>query len=163
MHARSSTVSESSPKVKFVGQSLIPHRPVDISRLELATRAMKMRAEGYGYADIGETLGVSTGISRTLVQEGLRTMASEPAEEVRQLEAFKLERLYQVVFPLALAGDGAAVDRCLRIAERKARLLGLDAPAEVDIAELRAHMFAKLRDQLPPDIWQRIVQIIADA
>lgn len=129
--------------------------------MELASQAMKLRADGNSYQEIGDEMHISLAVARKLVQEGLRFSLSEAADEVRQLEAFKLERLYKVVYPLALQGDGAAVDRCIRIMERKAKLLGIDSPTEVDMAELRAHLFAKLKDSLPPELWMQVVQHMA--
>jgi hypothetical protein len=47
------------------------------------------------------------------------------------LELMRLERLHAAVWPQAIRGDVNAVDRVLRIMERRARLLGLDAPKRV--------------------------------
>jgi hypothetical protein len=123
---------------------------------------MEMRGEGLDYTTIGDTLGVSAGVARRLVQEGLQATVGEPAEEVRALEAFRLERLYKVCYGYAIRGDGAAIDRCLKIMERKAKLLGLDQPAEVDMAELRSHLFAQLRERLPAEVWHEVVRALAD-
>jgi hypothetical protein len=151
-----------SDRVQVVGTELIPHQPEDIVRMEHASMAMKLRADGNSYQEIADQLSISMYVARRLVQEGLRHAISEPAEEVRQLEAFKLERLYKVVYPLALAGDGAAVDRCIKIMERKSKLLGLDSPTEVDMAELRSVLFAKLKERLPHDVWMEVVKHLAD-
>lgn len=49
--------------------------------------------------------------------------------ELRTLEAQRLDRLFLVVWRQALTGDLAAVDRALRIQDRRAKLLGLDEPS----------------------------------
>jgi hypothetical protein len=52
-----------------------------------------------------------------------------PAKELRDLEAARLDRLQEQPWLQAVQGNLAAIDRCLRIMERRAKLLGLD---EVD-------------------------------
>lgn len=51
---------------------------------------------------------------------------SENVADLRAIEAHRLDRLFLVVWRQALQGDLGAVDRALRIQERRARLLGLD-------------------------------------
>jgi hypothetical protein len=59
----------------------------------------------------------------------------EQAEEVRRLELLRLDEMAQAIWPQTVSAnpDLFAVDRLLRIMERRARLLGLDAPAKQDI------------------------------
>lgn len=54
-------------------------------------------------------------------------------DEYRGLEAARLNELQRAVWPLAVAGDIAAVTACIRIIDRRAKLLGLDAPVLVDV------------------------------
>jgi len=56
----------------------------------------------------------------------------ESTEAVRQLE---LKRLDQMQFPIwnqVLAGDQGAIGTALRIQERRASLMGLDAPKQIE-------------------------------
>lgn len=67
----------------------------------------------------------------------LKKTLQEPARDVRLLELGRLDALYMEVFRQARSGVLGAVDRCLRIMERRAKLLGLDAPTQVLIGDWR--------------------------
>ena len=54
----------------------------------------------------------------------------EVADETRQLEVERLDALWRIMFAKAMAGSHQAVDRCLAIQDRRAKLLGLDAPTK---------------------------------
>lgn len=60
----------------------------------------------------------------------LRATLQEPADELRSLELERLDRLLLGVWSQAAKGNQGAVDRALKIMERRARLLGLDAPTK---------------------------------
>lgn len=64
------------------------------------------------------------------VLQGLNDEIREDGEELRELELMRLDRLFLAMYGQAIEGNQGAVDRCLRIMERRARLLGLDKPEE---------------------------------
>ncbi len=45
----------------------------------------------------------------------------------------RLDRLQEALWPKAISGDTRAADVVLRIMNRRARMLGIDAPARIDI------------------------------
>ncbi|MFJ8430480.1 hypothetical protein ACIQ9P_04150 [Kitasatospora sp. NPDC094019] len=60
--------------------------------------------------------------------------ARESIEELRALEDARLDRMFLVAYRKAVRdGDLPAIDRALRIMERRARLLGLDRPIRAEI------------------------------
>lgn len=120
--------------------------------------ALELKAEGMSYQQIGDELKISRSAAFELVQKGLRDTVGAAATEVRRLEELRLERLHQVIWPKALAGHGESIDRVLRVMDRRAKLLGLDAPAELDIRELRAVVFARIQELLPPDEYDKLIQ-----
>lgn len=78
--------------------------------------------------------------------------------EMRTLENARLDKIQTILWPLALEGDLKAIDRLLRLFERRARLNGLDQPQQfigafdartipADPAE-RASILIDLRDRL---------------
>jgi hypothetical protein len=94
-------------------------------------QAVELRTQGRTYVQIAEQLEVSTSAAHKAVADYLeqtRAVSREAAEEVRRLELDRLDRVLAVVGPMAEGGDLQAVDRLLRIQERRASLLGLDAP-----------------------------------
>lgn len=99
-------------------------------------RALTMRLAGETYRQIGEQLGVTTAAAYKMVRRVLdrtRKAADESAAELRQLEQERLDALLLALWKPATQGNQGAVDRVLRIMERRAKLLGLDAPTKTDV------------------------------
>jgi len=126
---------------------------------ERRARAIALRAEGRTWDQICAELGYSSravackDVSRAL-EERLKEQADQ-ADHLRAVELERLDTLEREVWTvlrrrhvtvsggklvadedgIPLQDDGptlAAVDRLVRIAERRARLLGLDSPVKVD-------------------------------
>ena len=57
---------------------------------------------------------------------------SEGTEAVRQLELNRLDQMLFTLYPQILQGDQGAINTALRIEERRASLLGLDAPKQIE-------------------------------
>jgi hypothetical protein len=69
--------------------------------------------------------------------ENLADKCREEAVHVRDLELHRLDELYLIAYRAISDGnDLAGIDRCLRIMERRAKLLGIDAAAKVDVQGL---------------------------
>jgi len=66
------------------------------------------------------------------VMETLARWAQETSQELINLERARLDALFMAVFPQARRGIMPAVDRCLAIMQRRARLLGLDMPLKLE-------------------------------
>jgi hypothetical protein len=123
-------------------------------------RALTLRAAGASYRQIGQELGCSENRALRITQRALDRLVREPAEQVRQLELARLDQLWVeaykvlrrshplvsngrvVVHPTSkqpLEDDGptlSAIHTLLRIMERRARLLGLDAPTQKTVTVL---------------------------
>lgn len=101
--------------------------PARLADRERQTRAVAMRAAGCSYADIADALGYSSAdTARKSVSGLLDRVESDAADELRTLEGRRLDMLQAAVWPAALEGHLPAVDRVIRISERRARLFGLD-------------------------------------
>src|SRR5262245_41842357 len=104
-----------------------------------ARRALELRLEGNSYAAIADKLRVGRTTAHRLVRAELESITAECTERATELRAIEVERLD--MYPAALApkiakGDPKAVECALRVAARRARLLGLDAPERVEVGEL---------------------------
>jgi len=98
---------------------------------EKQKRALEMRIEGAAYEEIRAELGYrSRSGAHKAVMSALRKMLREPADTVRELELQRLDRILRPMMQLAITGDAAAVDRVLKVMDRRAKLLGLDAPTK---------------------------------
>ena len=106
-----------------------PPRRKDANAAERARRALELRKAGATYDAIARQVGYANrnGAYQAIQRELQRTL-QEPADDLRMLEVERLNDLYRAMAPKALSGDTWSVDRCLKIMERRAALLGLDAP-----------------------------------
>lgn len=104
-------------------------------------QALQLRMGGLSYAQVGEAMGVGTNAARDMIKRALNRAEKVAASDLRALENERLDRLQAAIWTKALNGDLQAVDRVLRISERRARLNGLDAPSSVNISVgVRAEM-----------------------
>lgn len=97
-------------------------------------KALELRKAGASYHEISETLGVPLSTVGRWVKEGIvrwQKQTEQDAGEIVTLETNRLDRMLMGFWSRAKAGDDAAVDRVLRIMERRAKLLGLDAPSKI--------------------------------
>ncbi len=89
--------------------------------------------KGMTFAAIGVELGVTYQAAQQAVRRSLeitRGDISEKADELRTIEAARLERLTEILHPLVEQGDLRAIDRYLRTRESYRRLLALDLEPE---------------------------------
>jgi hypothetical protein len=130
--------------------------------------AAELRAQGLSSREIAEQLGFADkGEAHHAVQRALLAIVKEPAEKLRTLELARLDAMYEAAMgvlerrhvtvsngKIIYLGDEpleddapvlAAIDRLLKVQERRARLLGLDAPKQLDVAlEQRIDLDAQL-------------------
>lgn len=113
--------------------------------------ACRLRTRGMGYLQIAKELGFADASgAHQAVQRGLQAIRQESAEDVRRIELERLDGLLDMAREIAEAAHPtvsagkvldvpdnalrlAAMDRLLRIQERRARLLGLDAPQRISV------------------------------
>lgn len=123
--------------------------------------ALELRRAGASYTAIGEQLGLDRSNAYKIVKRAIGRVHQEPATEIRQLEADRLDRLQLSQWQRALGGDGRALDRVLRIMERRAKLLGLDhehgvaerhLQLEADRVRIMALAFGRALDALDPPL-----------
>jgi len=96
--------------------------------------ALKLRLTGASYAQVAQHLGISRPNAYRHVQDALaeiREHYHEAAHEVMQLDLARLDQWLLECVRKIKAGDMGAVDRGIKIMERRAKLLGLDAPTKI--------------------------------
>ncbi|MBI3131731.1 MAG: hypothetical protein HYZ13_10430 [Acidobacteria bacterium] len=105
-----------------------------ITAVEKAGESLRLRAEGYTYRAIAHQLGYKdpSGAQRA-VERALQATMQEASDHLRVLELERLDNLHNAIWGRAMNGEGPAIDRVLRVMERRSKLLGLDAPARQEI------------------------------
>ena len=122
-----------------------------IRTTEKTLKALELRKRGMNYTQIGEKLGCARNTACRYVLSELENLADKCREEavhVRDLELQRLDALYLKAWEAVEEGDLPAIDRCLRIMERRAKLLGLDAAQKVDVQGLMEIHFDKEDEDL---------------
>lgn len=123
----------------------------EAQQLSRQSQAVIYRLSGLTYDQIAERVGYSDRSgARQAVLRALAAVRDDSVSELRDLENARLERANQAIWPAVISGDVAALRAWLRLAERRARLNGLDSPTQVAIstgtkAELEA-AFGALRE-----------------
>ena len=130
-----------------------------LDNAERDRQAARLRTQGMPYREIAEQLGYhDEGSAHRAVSKILRETVQEAADELRKVEVERLDALLQVAWnvmmrehvavssgkivmvaddegnEVPLRDDGptlAALDRVIKIADRRAALLGLDAPQKI--------------------------------
>lgn len=103
-----------------------------VTAAEKRASAVELRKAGATFEEIATAVGYSSkGTAYKAVEQALREAVREPAQQLIELEVQRLDLMLRALWPSVVRGQLGAVDRALRVAERRARLLGLDAAQAV--------------------------------
>lgn len=97
-------------------------------------KAVELRKLGMSYEAIGNKLGMTRQSAHAAVTKAMREIREKTetdAETVRTMELEKLDAIEMAMWPGAKNGNHLAADRVLKAMERRAKILGLDAPQKV--------------------------------
>lgn len=109
--------------------------PDAIEREYRRAEALKLREQRYSYRAIAAELGVSLDTAHTDVKEAMAAITKEPAETVLALELANLDE-YERRLRIAIeGGDLDRIDSALRVQARRAKLLGLDQRAALQVSD----------------------------
>lgn len=102
-----------------------------IESAEKRLKALDLRKAGMSYRQMAGHLGVSPSMAHRYVLQALEMLdsdAKDKADLIRKLELERLDRMLEGFWDKASDGGYYEAKRVLEIMERRARLLGLDAP-----------------------------------
>lgn len=122
--------------------------------LDRERRVIDMRRSGATFEDIAAAVGYAnhTGAWHAYRRAMRRTLTDAGTEDIRQLELSRLDRLQEALWPQAMNGDTTAVHAVIKILDRRARYLGLDAPRTTHTRLTTPH---------PADIDAELARLIA--
>lgn len=126
---------------------------------ERAISALDLRRDGLPYREIADRLGYSDESgARKAVSRLLDRTEAEGVGELRRLESERLDAIMSAHWPAAIGGDVDASRIVLGVVDRRAKLLGLNAPAAVTVgvepigerefAEAAVELIAALRPDM---------------
>ena len=99
-------------------------------------KVIQLRKAGYDYKTICDQVGITKGQVSKILNRALDQYAKDTDEavlELKQLEDARLDNMQRGVWTKAITGNLTAIDRVLKIMERRAKLHGLDAPQKREL------------------------------
>lgn len=114
-------------------------RPSAAEKAKIITRqieALELRRRGLSYRAIGERLGVSYMQAHRDVNDELKRLAAERDTDLiaeREIDLVRIDHILDRLDVWVKAGNPQSITAYLRAMERRAKLLGLDAPTKQDI------------------------------
>lgn len=105
------------------------------ARLNMA-KALDLRLAGASYREIGTALGIDPSTAYDYIDRMLTEAAPllEDVEKARQVELERLDKMQRSLWTRVLAGDHAADYLVLKVMDRRAKLMGLDAPERREVS-----------------------------
>jgi hypothetical protein len=95
-------------------------------------KIIEQRTLGVSFADIAYNMpGYSEAEVRRMVDEHLADYRESP-DAVRAQEMLRLDALHRTYWRMAAGGDQRAAAIVLKVMERRAKMLGLDAPTKIE-------------------------------
>jgi hypothetical protein len=88
-------------------------------------KVLELRRAGYGMTEVSRQLGMPLSTVKARYKAALARTLREPAAAVRDLEADRLDRLQAAIWNRAIKGELDAIDRVLKIHDKRVELLGL--------------------------------------
>lgn len=109
-----------------------------IEAVDKEKASLDLRRAGFTYREIADTLTISVGAAHAYVKTGMMRAIEECKESgslVRAQELDRIDRMQRAVWKQAIEGDMQAIATVLRLMERRAALLNIDAPKSFHIEE----------------------------
>ncbi len=97
-------------------------------------KSFQLRLEGKSYREIGRLQDISEAQAHRDVAQVLQSTLDNNKEDIEQLRQIEVERLDNYLDSIDWkknVGDYKAIELSLKIQDRRAKLLGLDAPTKV--------------------------------
>lgn len=110
-------------------------------RLGKTVAAMQMFIDGYNYTQIASELGYGTAeaaaadVHEALEQHFLKNNKLSN-EVLRMVELERLNTMYNALLPGISRGNSRAVEVGVKISDRVAKMVGLDAPVKTEVVEI---------------------------
>lgn len=102
--------------------------------IDKETRVLELRRQGMNYTDIAKAVGYQgPGAAWKACQRALIRTQQEPSDAVRHLELERLDSFLGFLWTKIERGDSRAIDSALRIMDRRAKYLGIDAPTKAQV------------------------------
>ena len=104
----------------------------DPELVDKETKVLELRRAGLTWQRISEETGYADATGAyAAYKRAIRRTQQQPADELREQELDRIDRLQLAAWPNAMKGSERAILAIVRLMERRAKLLGLDAPTRI--------------------------------
>jgi len=103
------------------------------ARIQEENEALDMKLRGMTDRAIAAQLGVTHTTVQNRIRAALLRTNAYRADEYRTFMETQLDEMYESLRDKIIEGDTKAIDSALRILDRKAKLYGADAPAQLEV------------------------------
>lgn len=110
--------------------------PKKVAELDASEKAIALRCSGATFRAIAAALDVSVSTAHDIVTKAIEARREQRAQRVDELVELELERCDQLQRALAKKvseGNERAINSTLKVMERRAKLLGLDAAPKLEL------------------------------
>jgi AraC-like DNA-binding protein len=123
-------MEEVEQNITEVAEPTLEEKAAELEAKE--AKVLELRRAGFTFQRIAEEVGYATpsGAQRALERIMTRNIPQAP-EEFRWQELDRLDRMQVALWPRAMKGDDRAIGTIIRLMERRARLVGIDAPQRI--------------------------------
>jgi len=137
--------------------------PAQLRSAEREKRALSLRLGGANFADIAAQLGYATpsGAYRA-VERALERWGAEDAAHLRRIEFARMDVMTEKLWPLIESGDQDAMALYLKLADRRAKMAGLDAPKRTEITAPNGPVVAVERVEHTLEYQALVAQVMHD-
>jgi DNA-binding transcriptional MerR regulator len=114
-----------------------PNSPQKLNAAVRRQQIVRLRIAGASMEAIRQQVGLSVaGVYKAyhVALEEQRESLAEDLQELRQLEAIRLDEMLLALWPSVQRGNTHAVEKAIAIGARRAKLLGLDAPTQTTVS-----------------------------
>jgi hypothetical protein len=114
-------------------------------------QALDLRIKGHSFREIGAAVGISEKAAWALIDREFHRLREECEEKraiVIAIEVARLDRMLAKLDPAIDVGDPDAIRTAIQVGARRSRLLGLDAPTQVNVTAEPPNLGALDRSQL---------------
>lgn len=111
-----------------------PTKSTKVDTLKRETQVLELRSKGWTWQRIADATGyASAAAAYNAFDKAIKRTMQPASDEVRTLELERLDRFLSYLWSAIESGDPAAIDRGLKIMDRRAKYLGLDAPVKQQV------------------------------
>jgi hypothetical protein len=155
--------SDTYAKLENMATSKIPNgrpsRAGKVDTLRREQKVMELRAQGWTWQRIADEVGyASASATKTAFDNAIKRTMQPIADEVRTLELERLDRFLSYLWAAIEQGDPVAIDKGLKIMDRRAKYLGLDAPIKQQVEVTNYEGGTEVDREL-----QRLISLLADS